>query len=69
MPSTTVRSCQVLTPAPRQFRFRVEFGTFPNWNGDVQKRTFTLSGDELSYVNPTSTVAATKVLAVWKRAK
>lgn len=55
--------------ADKTIVFQVEHGTHPNWNGDVQKRVFTLSGDELTYVNPTSTVAATKVLATWKRAK
>jgi hypothetical protein len=55
--------------ADKTIVFRVEFGTYPNWNSEVQKRVFTLSGDELSYVNPTTTIAATKALVVWKRAK
>jgi hypothetical protein len=55
--------------AAKTIAFRVEHGTYPNWNGDVQKRVFTLSGDKLSYVNPTTTVAATKALVVWKRAR
>ena len=55
--------------ADKSIVFRIEFGTYPNWNGDVQKRVFTLSGDELSYVNPASTMGATKVLVVWKRVR
>lgn len=55
--------------ADKSIVFRVEFSTYPNWNGDEQKRIFTLAGDELSYVNPTTTLAATKALVVWKRAK
>jgi hypothetical protein len=53
--------------ADKSIMFRLEFATFPNWNGVEQKRIFTLSGDELSYVNPMSTVGASKVLVVWKR--
>jgi hypothetical protein len=47
--------------------FRIEVSTFPNWEGQGQQRLFTLSGDVLSYVNPTSTVGAPSVHAVWKR--
>lgn len=49
--------------------FRVEFSTYPNWNGDEQKRVFTLAGDQLSYANPTTTVGGGTSQVVWKRAK
>jgi hypothetical protein len=55
--------------ADKSIVFRVEFSTFPNWNGDEQKRIFTLSGDELSYVNPTTTVGGGTAQVVWKRIK
>ena len=32
--------------------FRIESSTFPNWDGDEQRRPFSLSGDELTYNNP-----------------
>lgn len=47
--------------------FRIESGTFPNWDGQDQKRSVTLSGDELKYT-VTSSLGGTATL-VWKRAK
>ena len=47
--------------------FRVESSTFPNWNGQEQKRALTLSGDELKYTL-VSSVGGTATL-VWKRTK
>ena len=48
--------------------FHIERSTFPNWNGIEQKRPYTLTGDELTYVTPGSTASgATKL--VWKRLK
>src|SRR5215211_6820850 len=38
--------------------FQIENSTYPNWEGTEQRRTFTLSGDELKYSVP---VAATGV--------
>jgi hypothetical protein len=56
-----------VSDADRSIVFRVEYGTYPNWNGDEQRRIFTLSGDELSYVNPTTTVGGGTAQVVWKR--
>jgi hypothetical protein len=42
----------VVEPAPRTLTFRIENASFPNWEGTEQKRTFELSGDELSYRVP-----------------
>ena len=47
--------------------FHVEVSTFPNWEGQVHAREFTLDGDRLSYVNPSSTVQASSVEVVWQR--
>jgi hypothetical protein len=56
--------------ADRSFTVHVEGSTFPNFDGMDQKRTFTLSGDELRYTNPVSTIGQGVVVeAVWKRAK
>lgn len=34
--------------------FHIHNSTFPNWDGDVQRRPFTLDGDRLTYVTPGS---------------
>jgi hypothetical protein len=47
--------------------FRLEYTTFPNWNGQEQKRALTVTGDELKYL-VASSIAGTSTL-VWKRAK
>jgi len=47
--------------------FRVEHATFPNWDGQEQKRTLTVSGDELKFTL-TASIGGTATV-VWKRAK
>ena len=47
--------------------FRLEYTTFPNWNGQEQKRALTVAGDELKYL-VASSLGGTSTL-VWKRAK
>jgi Lipocalin-like domain len=34
--------------------FHIQNSTFPNWDGDVQRRPFTLDGERLTYVTPGS---------------
>jgi hypothetical protein len=46
--------------------FRVESSTFANWDGQPQKRPFTIQGDQLSYRVPAASVGGTSVVA-WKR--
>jgi hypothetical protein len=46
----------------------VEGSTFPNWDGQDQKRFMTVVGDELRLTAPTTTVGGTNYL-VWKRAR
>jgi hypothetical protein len=46
----------------------IEGSTFPNWDGENQKRSLTLIGDELKITNPTASVGGTNY-QVWKRAK
>ncbi len=48
--------------------FRIEAATYPNWSGAEQKRPFTLTGDELTYVVPAASGGGTARL-VWRRAK
>src|SRR5512139_271251 len=38
----------------RTIVFQIEHGMFPNWEGIEQKRSFTITGDELKYVVPAS---------------
>ena len=49
---------------------RVEYSSFPNWNGTEQRRTnFTLAGEELKYTNTAPSVGGSATILVWKRAK
>jgi hypothetical protein len=46
----------------------VEGSTFPNWDGQDQKRVWTVKGDELSVSNPTASIGGVAYV-IWKRAK
>jgi len=46
---------------------RIKSSTFPNWAGAEQRRPFSLSGDELTYISPGSSGVATEI--VLRRAK
>ena len=49
---------------------RVEYSSFPNWNGTEQKRTsFSITGDELKYTNTAPSVGGPAAALVWRRAK
>jgi hypothetical protein len=52
----------------KEINFHVETSTYPNWNGTLQKRTFTVVGDELKYSDAASS-AGGRVELVWRRAK
>jgi hypothetical protein len=47
----------------------IEGGTFPNWDGQDQKRPMTITGDELMLINPTPSSGSGKNYITWKRAK
>lgn len=48
--------------------FHIQRSTFPNWDGEVQRRPFTLVGDRLTYTTPgTFGYGMSKV--VWQREK
>jgi hypothetical protein len=47
---------------------RNEGSTFPNWDGQDQKRVWTVKGDELSVSNPTASIGGVAYV-IWKRAK
>jgi Lipocalin-like domain len=58
----------VVNEADKTLTFQVENATYPNWNGMSQKRSFTVSGDELRYHVPAAS-AGGKADVVWKRIK
>jgi Lipocalin-like domain len=47
--------------------FRLEHSTFPNWDGQEQKRALAIDGDELRY-SQTATSGGTSTV-VWKRVR
>ena len=57
-----------INEADKTITFRIENATFPNWNGDEQKRSFTLSGDELKYVVAAASGGGIATVT-WKHAK
>jgi len=49
--------------------FQVESSTFPNWDGQPQKRPFSVKGDELTYRVPVASTGAGTAEITWKRLK
>jgi len=58
----------VVEPAAGTLTFKIENASFPNWEGTEQKRTFELSGDELSYRVPARPDGNIPI-SVWRRLK
>ena len=50
------------------YTIRPEASTYPNWTGIDQKRSFSISKDELKIINPSGSRGGTSTL-IWKRAK
>ena len=50
-------------------KVHIEGSTFPNWDGQDQKRIWTIKGDELWVSNPTTTVGGGVAYLIFKRAK
>ena len=46
----------------------IDGSTFPNWDGQDQKRVMTVKGDELTVTNPTGAIGG-RNYSIWKRAK
>ena len=49
--------------------FQIDHATYTNWEGTEQKRSFTLTGDELKYSVPNPSATGANPVVVWKRAK
>ena len=45
----------------------IQGSTYPNWNGSDQKRTFTISGDELTWQTVAARAGGPIAESVWKR--
>jgi lipocalin-like protein len=57
-----------VSEADEVLTLHVEASTFPNWVGTDQKRSFTLVGDEMKWINRTPAIGAEVVEVVWRRA-
>ncbi len=53
----------------KELIFHVEGSTFPNWDGQDQKRLITINGDEMKMVNPTPSIGGGTNYIILKRAK
>ena len=49
--------------------FNVEASSYPNWDGTALKRTFKVSGDQLTYTNAAPSSGGGAQDVVWKRIK
>jgi len=59
----------VVSDKEQTINLHVEGSTFPNWDGQDQKRIVTVNGDELKVVNPTPSLGGGTNHLIWKRAK
>jgi hypothetical protein len=59
---------KVVNEKERAVQVHIEGSTFPNWDGQDQKRIWTVKGDELAVTNPTASVGGVAYL-IFKRAK
>jgi hypothetical protein len=66
MGSSTHYGTLAVEPDQHKLVFRIEGASFPNWEGQVQTRTFELHGDTLSYRVPPRPNGDVPV-SVWRR--
>jgi hypothetical protein len=52
----------------KNFTYRIDTATFPNWDHSEQKRSFAIAGDELKYT-VASASAGGAATVIWKRVK
>ena len=53
--------------APGELTLHIISGSFPNWDGADQKRSFVINGDELQYVNMDTSFGDASAHLLWKR--
>jgi len=60
----------VMGDKEQTLNLHMEGSTYPNWDGQDQKRPMTVNGDELKVINPNPSIGGSgKNTQVWKRAK
>jgi Lipocalin-like domain len=57
-----------VSEADHTLNFHIDRCTFPNWDGTDQKRSVTITGDEMKYSNAAASGGG-KAELVWKREK
>jgi len=57
-----------VSEADHTLNFHIDRCTFPNWDGTNQKRSVTITGDEMKYSNAAASGGG-KADLVWKREK
>jgi hypothetical protein len=58
-----------VSEADHTIAFQIEHAMFPNWEGTTQKRTYTLKGNDLTYVVTNPPNGGTSPEITWTRAK
>ena len=53
--------------APGTLSLHIISGSFPNWNGADQQRSFVINGDELQYTNLATSFGDASAHLLWKR--
>lgn len=60
---------EVVNEKEHAVKYHIEGSTFPNWDGQDQKRTWNVKGDELSITNPVTSVGGGVAYLIFKRVK
>jgi len=63
--SSHIGHCAI-NPTSHTLDFHIDVASYANWDGTVQKRAFTLAGDELSYQVPANASGIVPI-SVWRR--
>ena len=56
-------------PKDATVTFHIQASTYANWDGQTQKRPFSVKGDQLTYKVPAPSVSAGSGELVWKRVR
>jgi hypothetical protein len=61
---------EVTGDTEKVLNLHIEGSTFPNWDGQHQKRPVTVTGDDMKIINPAPSIGGGgKNTQIWKRAK
>jgi hypothetical protein len=53
----------------KELVFNIEYSTYPNWKGQVQRRPFAVAGDKLTYTVPPAATGRGASHLVWQRVR